>query len=53
MTLTQGEFLFHYVSDDGVIALAIAGVEYCQYFYIQTIFTIQTLPMIEARRSDS
>ena len=28
MTLTQGEFLFHYVSDDGVIALAIAGVEY-------------------------
>ena len=28
MTLTQGEFLFHYVSDDGVIALAIAGLEY-------------------------
>ena len=37
MTLTQGEFLFHYVSDDGVIALAIAGVEYYQYFVIQTL----------------
>ena len=29
MTLTQGEFLFHYVSCDGVIALAIAGVHSC------------------------
>ena len=29
MTLTQGEFLFHYVSSDGVIALAIAGVHSC------------------------
>jgi len=28
MTLTQGEFLFHYVSDDGVIALAIADSAY-------------------------
>ena len=36
MTLAQGEFLFHYVSDDGVIALAIAGVEYYQCFVIQT-----------------
>ena len=26
MTLTQGEFLFHYISSDGVVALAIAGV---------------------------
>ena len=38
MTLTQGEFLFHYVSDDGVIALAIAGVEYYQFFVIKTFF---------------
>ena len=26
MTLTQGEFLFHYVNSDGVVALAIAGI---------------------------
>ena len=37
MTLTQGEFLFHYVSSDGVVALAIAGLQtgknpYCELY---------------------
>ena len=55
MTLTQGEFLFHYVSSDGVVALAIAGLQ----TVIERILTVnciclsQTPPMTEGRHSSS
>ena len=62
MTLTQGEFLFHYISSDGVVALAIAGV--CSFLLalmavptplgvLTHFYLIQTLVTTAARPSGS
>ena len=42
MTLTQGEFLFHYISSDGLVALAIAGVHSVMLALMEVLYVIMS-----------